>query len=432
MDKLKDKVDQRFLTDFDDAQNRAYLKLFPKTNSVYQHFAKGQALIKLIIEQYDPRANQYLSPNSFRRFERKQVALGMLQAFWLDLDVEKMGYDKQDICVLLPSLITTAGLPYPTHVVDSGHGLYLIWKIEPRPVYSGSIVKLWGHVEQTIAEKFDRGFNHVFESDKGIVDHASLDPTRVLRIPGTINPKHGEQRLCQVIARNDHVYTLFGLSDKLLPLTHDEYVQKMQQNTRHKHHSSNVSIEFKYKGFEQRLLSQRVSDINTLVQVRKGQMTNCREVSLFLLANSLGQITDVSRVNQAINQLNSRFADTLPDSEIRALKAEVELLNIESHKPDAKRNWYRYKNETMIRLLHITDNEARGLQTLLTPAEKQRRRKQYSSSRSTMRRQNNQNRIEKRNRAIFQLISQGLTRKQVASKVGVSSSTVARALRLHR
>lgn len=69
--------------------------------------------------------------------------------------------------------------PKPTVVVNSGHGLHLYWLLK-------SPVQVLGHIAEL--EAINRGLISRFGGDP-----ASVDLSRVLRIPGTINHKNGNK-----------------------------------------------------------------------------------------------------------------------------------------------------------------------------------------------------------------------------------------------
>lgn len=426
----KDKIDVGYINDFDNGQYRAYMKI-NVSHKAYQHFSSGKNMVKLVEKQYDNRANQYITLNSFSYPKRNTAAVGMLQAYWLDLDCEKWGYKKENVFRALPYLLDEAHLFTPSYVVDSGHGLYLIWRLEARPVYAEKFIKLWDKVEHAIADRFEKAFKDLFAVACGIVDYASLDSTRVLRIPGTVNPKHGEKVLCQVLEQSDQIYTLFEFADEVLPLTHSEFAQKMKQDARQKREYKQSTVKFKYAGFEQKLLAQRAGDISKLVKLRKGNLIGRREVLLFLVANTLGQITELDQVRQAIHQLNGQFVAALPACELRSIETETELLIRESANPKSKRDWYKYKNQTIVKLLKITDDEAKEMATLVTENEKKRRVKLRRTELAKDRKQE-RGRVraiksqvtEERNAQVKRLKKSGFTNSEIAKKLGIHRNTI--------
>lgn len=70
----------------------------------------------------------------------------------------------------------------------------------------------------------------------------------------------------------------------------------MQQDARKKREYKQNTIKFKYSGLEQKLLIQRASDFATLVKLRNEDLISRRNILLFLVANTLEQITELEQV----------------------------------------------------------------------------------------------------------------------------------------
>lgn len=130
----------------------------------------------------------YFALGSIHEVKKKQVRkkgnIARLRCFWLDIDVKSDGdhyRSKQEAALALKEFCTYNGMPYPT-IVDSGYGMHVYWRM------SASVDKdQWEHYAQILkAATLSYGLK---------VDQSrTADCASVLRIPGTKNFKHGDER----------------------------------------------------------------------------------------------------------------------------------------------------------------------------------------------------------------------------------------------
>lgn len=83
-------------------------------------------------------------------------------------------------------------IPMPNFMIDSGRGLYLIWRIKAVPAQA---LPLWKAIEE-----------YLYNNLKILgADRKALDPTRILRVAGTINTNSNTR--VQIIESYDYSYT---------------------------------------------------------------------------------------------------------------------------------------------------------------------------------------------------------------------------------
>jgi len=122
---------------------------------------------------------------------RRQEALRWLNAFYVDVDA---AHNNEDFCVesLLASLLTEldrAGFPTPSVVVFSGRGVWLLWPLvdhadRGRPVQAfPEKCEIYKRINRALANRFRH-----FGADVG-----STDPSRVMRVAGSLNTKAPNQ-----------------------------------------------------------------------------------------------------------------------------------------------------------------------------------------------------------------------------------------------
>ena len=165
-------VHRPFGEDDNDQMAEAALAASAKGANIY--FAC--ASYKEVIYKTSPTGKEYIAG-------REQTNVRQIKAFWLDIDVGKADPDKcyatqEEAIAALDRLVAEAGLPAPM-VVNSGAGIHVYW-----PLTKEIEQDLWKRTAVML---------------QAICDHLGIkvDPSRtkdeasVLRVPGTLNPKHG-------------------------------------------------------------------------------------------------------------------------------------------------------------------------------------------------------------------------------------------------
>lgn len=121
-------------------------------------------------------------------------------AVWLDIDTYQIGIEKQEAI----SALLECTMP-PSAIIDSGGGIQALWKLtEPEDV---SVTD--GRGERDVLDAV-RGLVAVFAGDSKVIDLA-----RVLRLPGTINAKHGEPVTASLLHQSDADYELSDILEWL-------------------------------------------------------------------------------------------------------------------------------------------------------------------------------------------------------------------------
>ena len=127
-----------------------------------------------------------------------------LTCLYADLDV----YRQADLVAVPPAVladmilrrIDMLGLPAPSFLIDSGRGYYALWLIEPLP---GQAVLRWQAAQRCLVGLL---------APLG-ADPACCDAARVLRIPGTVNPRSG--RVVTVVRGDARRYAFDALADQI-------------------------------------------------------------------------------------------------------------------------------------------------------------------------------------------------------------------------
>lgn len=95
------------------------------------------------------------------------------------MDYYNAGISKAEALRSIEFFMNTDRIVEPTFVIDSGRGLYIIWKIEDVPGIYKQTKALYQHIQQYIYELFQ---------DVG-AGSSARDIARVLRVPNSLHTK---------------------------------------------------------------------------------------------------------------------------------------------------------------------------------------------------------------------------------------------------
>ena len=301
----------------------------------------------------------YYSQNSFYKPQRRIDNIRQLRTLYVDLDVYNLGMTPEWVLGKLEWEVFGQGLPEPNMVIFSGRGLVLIWHIEPIPYMA---MPLWRAVENYFAEQL---------KEVG-ADTKATDPARIFRLAGSINSKN--DAVVRAEYRHDYRYDIHQLQYDYLP---ELSPQKLA--VKKKGRKSNIVRMFNIYT----LHLARARDIAKLVELREGQIHDCRENLLFLYRYFTCCFTDdPQKALDDTLSLNSEFANPLPEREVISATRSAE--KAWAAKSDAKANeiakklghpgaGYNMPNSTIINWLHITPEEEKHLSSIIGKGEKRRR-----------------------------------------------------------
>ncbi len=307
-------------------------------------------------QEFEGKYNIYMSLNTFYKPQRRIENIKELNALYIDLDIYNIPKDIDSYWGYTPNWskdsvlyfleedyfgLSSNSVPTPSFVIDSGRGLYLIWLIEPVPY---KVLPLWKAIEE-----------HLYNQLKCWgADRKCLDPTRILRVPDSINSK--TNTTVNIIREyNTDCYSLKFIQENYLP----ELITKEKKKGRPK---KIVSI---YR--ERSLYIERIHDLIRLCELRNYDLRGERECLLFLYRYYTCYFSDdpVEALNNIID-LNNKFVYPLK-------KREVTNATKSAEKAYKTGKLYKYKNETLIDMLHITKEEQKELSTIIDNEEYKRR-----------------------------------------------------------
>ena len=350
-----------------------------------------------LLEQDFNQENVYISINTFYSTFRRLEYLKELKAQFIDLDIYKTGFTKEQIIMHLEADYFNKSIPRPNLIIDSGRGLYLIWLLNSVP---SKALPLWKAVEEYLYSVL-KPFG---------ADRQALDPTRILRVPGSINSK--SKTTVNVIEQYDYIYDLREIQNEYLPELEERKAKKKGRP------SKTVFIHR-----ERSLYYARIQDIIKLCELREYDLKGHRELILFLYRYYLCYfLEDTQKALEDVLELNREFIYPLSETEVIRATRSAEKVYLSKDKD------YKYKNETLIELLLITELEETYMTTIISNKESKRRRsirdeKRYKEKLKLEGKMSKKEELEQLRAKIKSLREQGFKNKEIMQMLGITSTT---------
>lgn len=299
--------------------------------------------------------NRFFTPNSFSVKENIKKTndniLGLYSLF-LDLDYSKQGLKKEYVLKELADRLAFT----PSAVIDSGNGLHVYFFIRHinlfnKSVKANNLLKAYKSTMRGLSEAF---------ADLG-ADTNAISVSNFLRLPNTLNVKdssknYGGIKEVKILELNpENVYTFEEISKVYNSKYLSEKANKPEKTTKKPH-----------KGFVKKLSdlslgSDRADDLIKLVKMRKGKVES-RHLFLRLC---------IYFDSKKVFKLNGVFESPKSKKEVDAMLDyhynKVDYLAEAEQKEYLK--MIKWRNESLIRNLNITDKEQKKLKTIISKEE---------------------------------------------------------------
>lgn len=340
--------------------------------------------------------NIYITLNTFYKPCRRLECIKELNFVYIDLDYYKTKYTKEQVIMNLESNYFNKIIPATNYIIDSGRGLALLWSINKVP---SQALPLWKAIEEYL-------YNQLKEFG---ADRQALDATRVLRVPGSINSK--SKTVVSIIDEYDYIYDLREIQKEYLP----ELKPKEKKKGRPK------KVNYVYR--ERSLYFARIQDITKLCELREYDLRGHREIILFLYRYYLCSFTeDVQKALGDVLELNGMFTYPLKENEVIRATRSAEKCYLDKNKE------YKYKNETLIDLLEITEYEETQMSTIISNKEYKRRNNEYNKNKYKEKlkaegKLSKKEEVKLRREKIKDLLAEGLSQKEIYSLLKISKRT---------
>ena len=343
--------------------------------------------------------NIYITLNTFYKPCRRLECIKELNCVYIDLDYYKIKYTREQIIMNLEENYFNKIIPTTNYILDSGRGLALIWLINKVP---SNALPLWKAVQEYL-------YNQLKEFG---ADRQALDATRILRVPGSINSK--SKTVVSIIDEYDYIYDLREIQKEFLP----ELKPKEKKKGRPK------KINYVYR--ERSLYYARIQDITKLCELREYDLRGHREIILFLYRYYLCSFTeDVQKALEDVLELNSMFIYPLKENEVIRATRSAEKCYLDKNKE------YKYKNDTLIELLEITEIEETYMTTIISKNEYKRRHREREKNRYLEKLKadgkiKEKDKLLQRRIKIKDLLAEGLEQKDICLRLNISKRTYIR------
>lgn len=352
----------------------------------------------------------YFTQNTFKALSKSRENLLELKSLYIDLDYYKTEYTREQVIGNINILVEDKVIPRPTFLIDSGRGLYAIWKINAVPAH---VLPLW----QVLIKNFYYKLKYLG------ADSSCLEPSRVLRVDGSINSKN--KKVVHVIDYHHIVYNINDLQSYLTTVPKENTplvknpVPRKKKVTRTKYtFKKNKNV--LYLNESSSLYHKRLLDIQTLCEIRGFEMEGYRERILFLTRYWMICLTkDKELAENKARELNQLFKEPLPEKEFTDTKPPDRACTLKA---------YRYSSAKLMEILKIEPHEEIYLQTIITDKERKRR---WNEDKKKKRRNQKgltegKKKIQDTEKKIRKYYKKGYLQKEIAEMLGLSVRTIRR------
>ena len=346
-------------------------------------------------------------------------------SLWVDFDFYK-AEDAASQAAALGGVLQRcedAMLPIPSYVLGTGRGLCAVWLHDILPRQA---LPRWRAAQRAM---FD-GWRGLYGADA-----AALDAARVLRLAGTLNTR--ARPMTQVrslfpLNGSPEVYDFEEIAAAVLPKSREE----ARRGGRRKEGLRYDWTQAKTAGT---LWARRLDDLQRLRAMRwmgplpEGQ----RDVWLFLASCAMSWMAEPRHIAREVRMLagealGGAWAEKDVDRQMGSVVARAKRagrggrITWQGHTIDPR---YRFRTETIVDWLGITNEESRELSTLIDKEEWMRRLKLRQAARGRRSGAARRKAAEARNAEIAALAGGGKGVRAIARALGVPKSTVSRVVR---
>ena len=333
--------------------------------------------LKQLLDDTKGKADRYISLNAFNRYSRKSIYVTQLRAIGIDIDQYKLGLTHGDVMREISYLVADEKIPMPNLVIKS-RGIQIFYSIN-----DGASVKMaW--LQQYITGQIIKLLEKVG------ADAQANDLSRVLRVPESINSRNNSTVTPEIT--HNQAYTLDELRQYFPEI---KRYRKSKQATR-----KNNVIPFQKLNLNNsysKLNQNRTKDIEQLIQLRNGNMTNCRNTALYIYSFHASQ--SISKLETMIAVAKNTFRNVYSTADQMHMTTKELERTVKSAYEDGKafqehlkKNGYRifnkmndgiikpYKTHSIIDKLSITVDEQEHLLTLVSTELAYKRRKEHQTA----------------------------------------------------
>ena len=354
--------------------------------------AEGLAEIARLQDNPDLKAIYFSQGLYFRPGKKHDKAgIKVLPWVWVDLDVYNSIADWDDMSweertATLTEAVMSSGLPFPTLMISSGRGAYMIWKLKD-PVWNVS--KNGRKLPISVVESVNKALAKKL-SDLG-ADMKCTEGARVLRVPGSRHAFTGE--LVKILHNSGETHTMADLKAAVLPYSSaevlewkkareaktrefnkqrkvwaEENAERAERKRRADDPCNIVSLDAaraRRGGFSRRTHALKViADLRTLAGIRwpdSGEVQKgFRDLFGHLAVSALAGCTPPGELIEAARK---HMAGIVPRSYLMSVEFEAD--NAPSVRLAKEERRYAYSGRKMAELLAVTPAEEKALSVIV-------------------------------------------------------------------
>ena len=391
-----------------------------------------------VLSLLDRRRDTWLSQAEFIRPNRRVVNLLRLGLLFADLDTYRQpwaaGRTPEQLTAALLYHCGEEGIPPPSLVIYSGRGLQAKWLLTaaiPR-----AALPRWSLCQRYLIDRL---------APMG-ADPAAKDASRVLRVTGTVNVRSGE--VCRVVHVTDGPdgdpvrYSFEYLCELLLPVARSD-IEAARRERAERAERRRQQLQLipggktdHLRGFSGRQLAwDRLEDLRRLAELRGGVREGERMLHLFWRLNFL-LLSGATHSSQLYHEAAALARELDPrwgyrSAELMTLYSKARAYEAGETIEFAGRRWpplYTPRNDTLINIFAITDEEQRKLRTIISrdmAAERDRERiTARRRAAGVVDRASYLERAQARREQARLLRAQGLSVRAIAERLGISVGAV--------
>ena len=368
--------------------------------------------IEINSEEYKNKKDIYYTPNTFNSpIKREREYLWQLHRFYIDIDHKKgtAPIDHFEVVGAVEQLVEEKKIPQPTEYINSGRGIHIYWDINDSHIM---LLDLWEKIENYL-------FNTIKELERSIknisVDSRVKDPTRLLRLPGSINSKNNSK--CYSMLKNEeNIYNIFDLKKA--------YIKTNRQYKNNKSKIAYLPTKNLYT-----LNMSRIEDFKQIVSLRNGEVKGYRNTLIMLYSYHYRLVNEITveELIKVTKEFNKSFKEPYKAKELIAVCRSVN--RTVKHFQEDNSKGYKFTNKYIINALDIEEQEQRKLLTIISTGEKYRRNNERRTPRNEEGLTPKQAELKELNSKVVELKEQGLSLRKIAEQLNITLGKVQRVLK---
>ena len=363
--------------------------------------------IEINSEEYKNKKDIYYTPNTFNSpIRREREYLWQLHRFYIDID-HKTGtepIDQFEVVGAVEQLVEEKKIPQPTEYINSGRGIHIYWDINDSHIM---LLDLWEKIENYL-------FNTIKELERSIknisVDSRVKDPTRLLRLPGTINSKSNSK--CYSMLKNEeNIYNIFDLKKA--------YIKSNKQYKKNKSNITYLPTKNLYT-----LNMSRIEDFKHIVSLRNGDIKGYRNTLIMLYSYHYRLVNEVTveELIKVTKEFNKSFKEPYKAKELISVCRSVN--RTVKHFQEDNNKGYKFTNKYIINALDLEEQEQRKLLTIISTGEKYRRKNEKRTPRNEEGLTPKQAELKELKLKVLELKGKGLSNRAIARELNCSEGKI--------